>query len=153
VIFLEEKADGFDGEVVVFALREARDGDGTDDASSGDVDREAATVCGVVGVGEAVAFGELTALLFEKEADGVRRAMEACYDVDLSLNPALAVGGSAGECRVEELLVGLAEAADVDDDTLVAGEGQIAEGQAQLPGSVVVEGGEAEFGFLTGNEG
>ena len=152
-VSFEEKADGFDSEVVVVALRESGDGDGADDARSGDVDGEAATVGGVVGVGKRVALGELPALLFKEEADGVGGAVEACDDVDLSRDPALAVGGGSGERGVEELLVGLAEAADVDDDALIAGGCEIAEGQAEMPGGVVVEGGEAEFGFLSGDQG
>jgi hypothetical protein len=38
--------------------------------------------------------------------------------------------------------VRLAEAADVDDDGLLAGEGEFAEAEAKAPGGVVVEAGE-----------
>ncbi len=55
---LEFETEGFDDEVVVFALCEARDGDAADDAGSGDVDGEAAAVGGVVGVGKVVAVVE-----------------------------------------------------------------------------------------------
>ncbi len=79
--------------------------------------------------------------------------MEAGDYVDFALDPPLAVGGGSGERGIEELLVGLAEAAYVDDDALVAGESEVAEGEAEMPGGVVVEGGEAEFGFLSGDEG
>jgi hypothetical protein len=47
----------------------------------------------------------------------------------------------------------LAEAADVYDDGLLALEREIAEGEAQVPGGVVVEVREDEFGFLTGDLG
>lgn len=52
---LEVEAETFDDEVVVVALREAGDGDGSEDAGSGDVEGEAAAVGGVVGLGEIVA--------------------------------------------------------------------------------------------------
>ncbi len=51
MVAAEFDAEGFDDEVVVFALGEAGDGDAADDAGSGDVDGEAAAVGGVVGVG------------------------------------------------------------------------------------------------------
>ena len=138
---------------MVFALGESGDGDGADDSGSDDVDGEAASVSGVVGVGKVVAVGEGAVGLLEEEADGVGRAVEAGDYVDLALDPALVVRSGAGECGVEELLVRLAEAADVDDDALVAGEGEVAKGEAEMPSVVVVEGGEAEFGFLSGDEG
>jgi hypothetical protein len=117
------------------------------------VDGEAAAVCGIVGVGEVVAVAEGALVEFEGEADGVGAAVEAGDDVDLSLDPTLVVGRGAGECGVEERLVGLAEAADVDDDGLLAGEGELAEAEAETPGGVVVEAGEEEFGFLAGDGG
>jgi hypothetical protein len=126
VIFFEFEAEGFDDEVVVVALGQAGDGDRADDAGAGDVDGEAAAVGGVVGVGETVAFAEGAVVLLEREADGVRAAMEAGYDVDLALDPAGVVRRSS-ERGVEERLMRLAEAADVDDDGLLAGDGQFAE--------------------------
>ena len=152
MVLLEDEAEGFDDEVVVVALRQAGDRDRADDACAGDVDGEAAAVGGVVGVGEAVAFAEDAVILFEREADGVRAAVEAGDDVDLALDPAGVVGCSS-ERGVEERLVGLAEAADVDDDGLFAGDGEVAEAEAETPGGVVVEAGEVEFGFLTGDGG
>jgi hypothetical protein len=74
--------------------------------------------------------------------------VEAGYDVDLALDPTLIVGCGAGECGVEERLVRLTETADVDDDRLLAGDGQFAEAEAETPGGVVVEVGKVEFGFL-----
>lgn len=121
MVFLEGEAEGFDDEVVVFALGEAGDGDCTDDAGACNVDGEAAAVSGVVGVRERVAFGKLPTLLLKKKADGVGGAVEAGDDVRFALDPA-GVVGSSSECGVEEGLVGLAEAADVDDDGLFAGE-------------------------------
>jgi len=75
------KAERFDDEVVVFALRQAGDSDAADDAGAGDMDGEAATVSGVVGVGEVVAFAEGAVGLLECEADGVGAAMEAGDDI------------------------------------------------------------------------
>jgi len=63
------------------------------------------------------------------------------------------LSGVPAEGGVEERLVGLAEAADVDDDGLLAGESEFAEAEAETPGGVVVEVGEVEFGFLTGDDG
>jgi len=78
--------------------------------------------------------------------------MEAGDDVGFTEDPAGVVGSSA-ECGVEERLIGLAEAADVDDNGLLAGEGELAETEAETPCSVVVEAGEAEVDFLTGDGG
>ena len=93
VIFFEGEAEGFDDEVVIFALGEAGDGDCADDAGAGDVDGEAAAVGGVVGVGEVVAVAEGAVGLLEHEADGVGWAVEAGDDVGFALDPAGVVGG------------------------------------------------------------
>jgi hypothetical protein len=146
-------ADCFDDEVVVFALRQAGDGDAADDAGSGDFDGEAAAVGGVVGVGQGVSFGEGQAGLLKCEADGVGAAVEAGDDVGFALDPAGVVGRGAGHGGVEEWLVGLAEAADVDDDGVAAGDGEFAEGEAETPCGFGIEGGEEEFCFLAGDDG
>ena len=151
MVALEFEAKGFDDEVVVFALGKAGDRDGADDASARDVDGKAASVSGVVGVGKVVAVGEGAVGLFECQADSVGAAVEAGYDVDLALDPTLIIWRCAGERGVEELLVWLAEAADVDDDGLVASDGEFADTEAESPGGVVVEAGEQEFGFLAGD--
>ncbi len=54
-----DQAESFDGEVVVFALGEAGDGDGADDSCAGDVDGKAASVRCVVGVEKVVTFSEV----------------------------------------------------------------------------------------------
>lgn len=79
--------------------------------------------------------------------------MEAGDDVDFALDPAGVVGGGAWERVVEELLVGLSEASDVDDDGLFAGDGEFAEGEAEGPGDFWIEGGEAEELLLVGDAG
>jgi len=150
---LEFEAEGFDDEVVVFALSEAGDGDAADDAGSGDVDGETAAVGGVVGVGKVVAVVEGAVGLLECEADGVGAAMEAGDDVAFALNPTRVVGCCAGEGGIEEGLVGIAKAADIDDDGVLAGDGQVAKAETETPGGVVVEAGEAELGFLSGDDG
>jgi len=153
VVAAEFDAEAFDGEVVVFALGKAGDGDAADDAGAGDVDGKAAAVGGVVGVGESVFFAEGGAALLEVEADLVRAAVEAGDYVGFALDPAGVVGCGAGESGVEEGLVRIAEAADVDDDGELAGEGQLAEGEAEAPGGVVVEVGEVKLGFLMDDGG
>ena len=153
MVAVEFEAEGFDDEVVVFALRKAGDGDAADDSGAIDVEGKAAAVRGVVGVGEAVAFGEGAVVLREHETDGVGAAMKAGDHVRFTLHPARVVRSSARKGCVEERLVGLAEAADVDDDGLVAGDGQLAEGEAKAPSGVVVEVWEVEFGLLTGDGG
>lgn len=151
MVAVEFEAEGFDDDVVVFALGKAGDGDAADDSGSFDVEGKAAAVGGVVGVGEVVALAEGEAALFEREADGVGAAVEAGDDVDLALDPARVVRRGAGEGGVEEGLVGLAEAADVDDDGLAAGDGQIAKAEAEAPGGVMVKVRKTKFGFLTGD--
>ncbi len=95
------------------------------------MDGEAAAVGGVVGVGKVVAVVEGAVGLLECEADGVGAAMEAGDDVALALDPAGIVRRCAGEGGVEERLVGIAEAADVDDDGVLAGDGQLAEAETR----------------------
>ena len=148
VVAAGEEAEGFDDEVVVVALGEAGDGDGADDAGAGDVDGETAAVGGVVLFGEVVALGEGEAGLLEEAADVIGAFVEAGDDVDLAADPAGVVGGGAGEGAVEELLVGGAEAADIDNDVQVAGDGEFAEERAELPGGLGGEGLEGEGGFL-----
>ena len=149
---LEFEAEGFDDEVVVFALSEAGDGDAADDAGSGDVDGETAAVGGVVGVGKVVAVVEGAVGLLKCETDGVRAAMKAGDDVAFALDPAGIVGCRAGERGIEEGLVGIAKAADIDDDGVLAGDGQVAKAETETPGGVIVEAGEAELGFLPGDD-
>ncbi len=79
--------------------------------------------------------------------------MKAGDDVALALDPAWIVGCRAWEGGVEEGLVGVAKAADVDDDGVLASGGQVAKAETETPGGVVVEAGEAEFGFLSGDDG
>jgi hypothetical protein len=153
VILFQFEAESFDDEVVIFALGQAGDRDAADDAGAGDVDREAAAVSGVVGVGQVVAFAEGAVGLLEPEADGVGAAVEAGDYIRFALNPAGIVWSGASEGGVEEWLVWLAEAADIDDEGLVAGERQFAEALAETPGGVVVEAGEAKFCFLTSDGG
>ena len=96
VVVVEGDAEGFDGEVVVFALGEAGDGDSAYDACSGDGDRDAAAVGGVVGVGEAVLLVEGGAVVLELEAERVGAAVEAGDHVGFALDPACVVGRGAG---------------------------------------------------------
>jgi hypothetical protein len=153
VVAAKLAADGFDNEIVVLALGEAGDGDGADDAGSGDLDREAAAVGGVVGVGQGVPGVEGQSCLLQRKADGVGAAIKAGDDVVLALHPAGVVGRSAGHGGVEERLVRLAEAADVDDDGVVAGDGKLAQRKAEAPGGFGIEGGKDEFCFLAGDGG
>ncbi len=117
-------AEGFDDELVVGALGEAGDGDGADDSGVGEGDGEGAAVGGVVGVGEGVFGFEGDALFGEVEAGGVGAAVEAGDDVRFAVDPAGVVGRGSGQGGEEELLVGVAEAADVDDDGGFAVEGE-----------------------------
>lgn len=152
VVLLELVAEGFDDEVVVFALGQAGDGDRADDACSGDVDGEAAAVGGVVGVGQRVFFGERGVVVPEVEAELVGAAVEAGDDVRFALHPAGVVGRGAVERGVEERLIRLAEAADVDDDGVVASDGESAQEEAKTPGGLCIEGGKDELSFLLGDD-
>ena len=126
MVAAEVEAEGFDDEVVVFTLREARDGDATDDAVFDDVEGKAAAVGSVISFGEAVLLGQSKFVLFEIKAEVVGTLVETGDHVGFSLDPSGVIGGGAGEGSIEEGLVGLvgfAEAADVDDDGLFAAEG------------------------------
>ena len=79
--------------------------------------------------------------------------MEARDDVRFALDPAGVVGRGSGECGVEERLVRIAEAADIDDDALATGDGQLAEGGAQSPCGFGIEGRQNECGLLTNDRG
>ena len=153
VVEVQLEAEGFDDELVVGALGQAGDGDAAEDAGAGDGEREGAAMGGVVGLGEGVLFGEGGAAFGEGEADGVGAAVEAGDDVRFALDPAAVVRGGAGEGGVEELLERGAEAADVDDEAVVALDGEAAEGVAERPGGVGVEGGEGELALLLGDAG
>ena len=120
MVLFELEAEGFDYQVVVFALSESGDSDGADDAGACNVDGEAAAVGCVVGLREVVAVAEGAVGLREGEADGVRRAMETGDDVGFALDPALVIRSGASKGGVEELLVRLAESADVYDNGLFA---------------------------------
>jgi hypothetical protein len=153
VVAAEFDAETFDGEVVVVALGKAGDSDAADDSGADDVDGKAAAVGGVVGVGKGVFLGEGGACLLEAEADQVGAAVEAGDDVGFALDPAGVVGCGAGEGGVEEGLIRVAEAADVDDDGKLAGESQLAEGEAEAPCGAVVEVGEMKLCFLMDDGG
>ena len=114
---------------------------------------KAAAVSRIVGVGESVFFAEGGAGMQEAKADMVGAAVEAGDDVGFALDPAGIVGRGAGESGVEEGLVRIAEAADVDDDGKLAGEGELAEGEAEAPRGVVVEVGKVKLGFLVDDGG
>jgi hypothetical protein len=110
-------------------------------------------VGGVVGLGEGVLLGEGGVALAKREAHRVGAALKAGDDVRFALDPAAVVRGGAGESGVEELLGGVAEAANVDDDAVVALDGKAAERAAERPGGVRVEGGEGELALLLGDAG
>jgi len=116
VVATGDEAESFDHKVMVFAFGQAGDGDRANDSGARDVDGEAASVGGVVFQRQVVPDGEGQAGLFEQTANVVRTLVEARDDVDLARDPALVVGGGAGQRAVEELLVRRSEAADVDDD-------------------------------------
>ncbi len=150
---MEFVAEGFDDEVVVFALGQAGDGDAADDACSGDVDGEAAAVGGVFGVRQRVFFGDRCVVVLEVEAQLIGAAVEAGDHVRFALDPAGVVGRGAWEGGVEERMVRMAETADVDDDGVATGEGEFAEGGAEAPCGFGVEGGEDKFRFLSSDGG
>ncbi len=79
--------------------------------------------------------------------------MEASDDVGFALDPAGVVRGGAGERGVEDLLVGLAEATDIDDEGVLAGDGKLTESEAECPGDVVIECGKGKFFFLDADRG
>ena len=147
------EAEGFYDQIVVFALGQAGDGYAADDACSGDLQREAAAVGGVFRIGQSVFFGERCVVVLQVKAELVGAAVEAGYYVRFAFNPAGVVGRGAGERGVEERLVRVAEAADIDDDGVAAGDRQLAEGEAQSPCSFCVEGGQDQLCFLADDSG
>jgi hypothetical protein len=153
VVATEFDAEAFDSKVVIGALGQAGDGNAAYDAGAGDVDGEATTVGGVIGVGQGVFFAEGGAALLELKADLIGAAVEAGDDIRFALDPAGVIRCRARESGVEEGLVRIAEAADIDDDRELAREGKLAEGEAEAPGGIVVEVGEVKLGFLMDDGG
>lgn len=149
VISAEMNTERFNDKAVVVALWQPGDRDGSDDSGSIDVQRKAASVCGVVGFGQVVAFAEGFADLLEVTAYLIRAAVKAGDDVNLALHPACIVGSRPCERGVEELLIGLAEAAYVDHYVLAAREREITHQIAKCPGDVMIEARKAQFSFLT----
>lgn len=155
---VEEFGDGRGDEVVVVALGQAGDDDGAGEGVAGDgiggvgfePEGEASAVGGVVGFAEAVRGFERGVVARELAADGVGAAVEAVDGVALAANPVglrgLGAGRGAGE---EELAVAL----DLDGSSDVAGEQRGVQERAELPCGGGIEGGEAEQGFLPGEEG
>ena len=123
MIAAELDAETFNGEIVVVALRKPGDGDTADDSGASDVDGEAAAMGGVVGVRESVFFAEGCAGVLEVEADLIGTAVEAGYHVGFALHPAGVVGRGAGKGGIEERLIWMAKAANVDDDRELTGKG------------------------------
>ena len=151
MVVVEFTAEGFDHQVVVFALGQPGDGDAADDAGSGDVDGEAAAMSGVVGVGQPVSLAQGSVVELEIDADLIGAAMETGDHVRFALDPTGIVRGGAGQGGVEERLVRLAEAANVDNDGVAAGNGEFAQGTAKTPGGFGIEGGEDKLRFLPGD--
>src|SRR5947207_806530 len=104
------------------------------------MDGEATAVGRVVGVGQPVTLTKQAACVFQGEADGIRRAMESRNNIGLALHPPCIVGRSS-QRSVEERLMRLPEATDVDDDGLIASNGEFAEAEAETPSGVVIEAG------------
>lgn len=153
MIALQLEAEGFDNQVVVFALGQAGDGYAADDACSGDVDGEAAAVGSVFGVRQSVFLGECGVVVLEIKTELIGAAVEARNNVRFALDPACVVGSGSGERGVEERLVRVAEAADVYDNGLSMGDCQLAEGGAQPPCGFGIEGRQNECGLLTNDRG
>lgn len=151
VVVVQLAADGFDDQVMVFALGQAGDGDASDDAGSGDMDGKAAAVSGVFGVGESVSLAECGVVELEIDAELVGTAVEAGDHVRFALDPAGVVRCGPGQGSVEERLVRLAEAANVNDEGVAAGDGEFTQGAAESPGGFGIEGGEDELRFLPGD--
>jgi len=127
MVALQFEAEGFDDQVMVFALGQAGDGYAADDARSGDLKGETAAVGSVVGVRKGVFFGECGVVVLKIKAELIGAAVEARDDVRFALDPAGVVGSGSGERGIEEWLVRVAEAANIDNDALATGDCQVAE--------------------------
>jgi hypothetical protein len=151
VIAPEEGTEGFDDEVVVVALCEAGDGDGSDDSSIRDAEREAATVRRIVGEGQTVSFEEGSVLTLHFQAEGIRAAVEARDDVAFAAYPLGVVGHGRSNGSVEERLT---EAANVNYQSReLTGERELVQLRPYGPGLRLVEAVQGQFPFLYGNEG
>jgi len=137
-------ADGFDDQLMIVALSQARYGEAADDPGTFDVNGKRTAVSGKVRDGVAALFEGLTFEL-EVESHAIRAAMVARDDVGFAANPLGVVGGSAFEGGVEERLI---EAAHVNDDRQTAFDGHGAEAVAELPGCLGVKARKAEFALL-----
>ena len=81
MVMVEFAAEGFDDQVMVFALRQTGDGDAADDACSCDFEGKAAAVGGIFGVGQRIFFDKRCVVVFEVEAELIRAAVKAGHDV------------------------------------------------------------------------
>jgi hypothetical protein len=109
-------------------------------------------VSGIVSFGQVVPVTEAPADLLEVSAYVVGAAVKTRDDIDLALHPASVVRCCSGECGEEELLVRLAEPANINDDAVAAREREVTQQAAEAPPVVVVESGKLKFGFLAFDE-
>jgi hypothetical protein len=124
---------------MIFALRKTGDGDRSDNSGMENMQGEAASVSGIVGVVEGIFLFESDIALRKVEANLVRAAVETGDNVGFALHPTGVIGRGTGECGVEERLDRLAEAPNIDDESMFAGYGKIAEQCAETPGVLAVE--------------
>src|SRR6201996_8249874 len=141
---------------MIVALREAGDGNRSDNAGAGERDGECAAVACVVGCGQGVLLLQRDVARLEREANGIAAAIETGYHVGFPTRPLGVVRRRAVQSDVEEWRAGLVaelrgEATDVDNDAELALDGQLTQRGAELPGIVFVEGGPLQLALLAGD--
>src|SRR5207237_4228215 len=143
-----DPAQRLDDQVVIFALRQAGDGDAANYSGIHYVQREAAAVRSIILFGQIITSAEAQAALLEQPADVIRTFVKPRDNVDLARDPALIVRRGSGERGVEELLVRRSEPAHVDYQRSLALKRHLPQCGSDQPGGIGRELVERERGFL-----
>src|SRR5580704_3541520 len=110
-------AQSFYRQLMIVALRQTRDGDGTNDTGTKYAQRKAAPVAGVVCNREPVAFEEIGFLVLHLPPDGIGTTMKTSDHIAFAAHPLDIVGRGPRQRRVKE---GLSKTPDVDHQAQLA---------------------------------
>ena len=142
-----ESAQALDDELVVLDLRQARRVHRPDDAHAGDLDREAPTVWGVLGLTQSGGLRERRVALLVLHAHGEGRGLEALHDSRLPADPVVGVRNRAGQRDAERES---AQVVHLDDDRQAGGPRARDGEESEVDGVSESERGELDLRGLSG---